>query len=121
MAFVWIFNGFCLIFCLLLGWMLIKKHSVFPNTEVGYHFRQAMTDERAWKAANRCAGWISLLCGALFFLLLPVVLFLCGCGFYALVWTSVGALCLYVLLALLLPLAWLRHIKNEPDAMDKIN
>lgn len=121
MAFVWIFNGFCLIFCLLLGWMLIKKHSVFPNTEVGYHFRQAMTDERAWKAANRCADGFPSSAARSSFCCFPSCCSCGGCGFYALVWTSVGALCLYVLLAILLPLAWLRHIKNEPDAMDKIN
>ena len=71
MAFVWISQRLLPDFLPSARMDADQKHSVFPNTEVGYHFRQAMTDERAWKAANRCAGWISLLCGALFFLLLP--------------------------------------------------
>ena len=53
-----------------------KKHSLFPNTETGYHVGEAMKSQQAWSKGNAYAGKICLFSGLFFFLLLPFLLFL---------------------------------------------
>lgn len=58
---------------LVVGWGVLKKHSVYPSTQVGYHIEDAMKSREAWEFANRIAGTLSLVCGGVVWLMMAVL------------------------------------------------
>lgn len=92
---------------LLTGWGVLKKHSVYPSTQVGYHVEDAEKSREAWEFANRTAGKLSLVCGGVVWLMMAVFWLVsapfavCLGGFFAL---AIAAGCT----VLLVPLALLR-------------
>lgn len=57
---------------LVTGWGMIKKHSVYPSTQVGYHVKDATKSRELWEFANRTAGKLSLVCGVVVWLMMAV-------------------------------------------------
>lgn len=58
---------------LVVGWGVLKKHSVYPSTQVGYHVEDAGKSREAWEFANRIAGTLSLVCGGVVWLMMAVL------------------------------------------------
>ena len=58
---------------LVTGWGILKKHSVYPSTQVGYHVKDATKSRELWEFANRTAGKLSLVCGVVVWLLMAVL------------------------------------------------
>ena len=58
---------------LITGWGVLKKHSIYPSTQVGYHVEDAIKSRKAWELANRAAEKLSLVCGVVVWLLMAVL------------------------------------------------
>lgn len=96
---------------LITGWGVLKKHSPYPSTQVGYHVKDAMENQKAWELANRAAGRLSLVCGVVIWLLMAVLWvakasFALSLGIFFVV--AVMSVCLVILV----PLGLLRKNKE---------
>lgn len=59
-----------------LGFVLKRKHSEFPDFRVGYHDERWMTDKDKWNYANRVTGNICLV-SFVVFVVTAVVMYCC--------------------------------------------
>lgn len=76
---IWMKPGLLIVYAvlglilLITGWGVLKKYSIYPSTQVGYHVEDAIKSRKAWELANRAAGKLPLVCGVVVWLLMAVL------------------------------------------------
>lgn len=91
-----------------LGFVLKRKHSEFPDFRVGYHDERWMTDKDKWNYANRITGNICLV-SCIAFVAAAVVLYCCKVPLGANLAVFFALSLLAILGALLLPIALVKR------------
>ena len=91
-----------------LGFVLKRKHSEFPDFRVGYHDERWMTDKDKWDYANRITGNICLV-SCIAFVAAAVVLYCCKVPLGANLIVFFALSLLAILGALLLPIALVKR------------
>ena len=91
-----------------LGFVLKRKHSEFPDFRVGYHDKRFMTDKDRWNYANRVTGNICLV-SFMVFVVAAVVLYCCNVALGANLIVFFALSLLAILCALLLPIALVKR------------
>ena len=91
-----------------LGFVLKRKHSEFPDFRVGYHDERLMTDKDKWDYANRITGNICLV-SCIAFVAAAVVLYCCKVPLGANLAVFFALSLLAILGALLLPIALVKR------------
>ena len=71
-----ILYGITSLITILVGFVCWKKHSKYPDMQVGYHTKKAMVNESVWNYGNKCAGILSIIQGIVLFIINPTILFI---------------------------------------------
>ena len=87
-----------------LGFVLKRKHSEYPDFRVGYHNERFMTDKDRWNYANRVTGNICLV-SCIVFVVTAVVMYCCKVALGANLIVFFALSLLAILGTLLLPIA----------------
>lgn len=91
-----------------LGFVLKRKHSEYPDFRVGYHNERFMTDKDRWNYANRVTGNICLI-SFIVFVAAAVVLYCCKVPLGANLIVFFALSLLAILCALLVPIALVKR------------
>ena len=91
-----------------LGFVLKRKHSEFPDFRVGYHAEKFMTDKDRWNYANRVTGNICLV-ACIVFVVTAVVMYCCRVALGANLIVFFALSLLAILGTLLLPIALVKR------------
>lgn len=91
-----------------LGFVLKRKHSEFPDFRVGYHAEKFMTDKDRWNYANRVTGNICLV-ACIAFAAAAVALYCCKMPLGANLIVFFALSLLAILGTLLLPIALVKR------------
>ena len=91
-----------------LGFVLKRKHSEFPDFRVSYHDERWMTDKYRWNYANRVTGNICLV-SFMVFVAAAVVLYRCNVALGANLIVFFALSLLAILGTLLLPIALVKR------------
>lgn len=91
-----------------LGFVLKRKHSEFPDFRVGYHNERLMTDKDKWNYANRVTGNVCLV-SCMAFVVAAAVLYCCKIPLGANLAVFFALSALAILCALLVPIALVKR------------
>lgn len=91
-----------------LGFVLKRKHSEYPDFRVGYHDERFMTDKDRWNYANRVTGNICLV-SFMVFVVAAVVLYCCKVALGTNLAVFFALSLLAILGVLLLPIALVKR------------
>ncbi len=58
-----IFMAVAILYFMAVAYILLYRHSPYPDFKTGYHVSSAMESKDAWEYANKKAGHVCALCG----------------------------------------------------------
>lgn len=98
-----------LIIYVVTGYVLLRKASKYPNTDIGYHIESAMKDKKTWEKTNKFAGIFCIICGISGYGFLPIVTYVITASWQFILCQYFITSFLFILGVLFLPRIFIRN------------